>query len=182
MCSRTYLACLFYFGGVQMTWKVQIHSEILHEMFRAEARLHRVSISEIVAGGIAVYTARVLHVWYTLVLFEWFDWKLRIRIPGAILCKMLRVIDKLRRVFTPKIFAGDIVHNIARISHVWFTLVAFKWLHWKLRTRIHGAILCAMLRAMAKLRRVSISEIVARDIGRYIARILHVLSTWIAFE
>ena len=70
MCSRTYLACLVYFGGVPMARKVQIHGEILHEMLRAVARLHPVSISEIVMGGIAVYTARVLHVWSTLVSFE----------------------------------------------------------------------------------------------------------------
>ena len=53
-----------------MARKAQIYSEILHEMLRAVVRLHRVSISEIVAGGIADYTARVLHVWSTLVSFE----------------------------------------------------------------------------------------------------------------
>ena len=53
-----------------MARKAQIHSEILHEMLRTVARLHPVSISEIVAGGIAVYTARVLHVWSTLISFE----------------------------------------------------------------------------------------------------------------
>ena len=94
-------------------------------MSRAVARLHRMSISEIIAGGIAVYTARVLHVWSTLVSFECFDRKLTARMHGAILCKMLRVIDKLRSVSTPKIFAGDIARNIARIWHVWFTLVTF---------------------------------------------------------
>ena len=120
----------------------------LCEMLRAVARLQRVSISEIVAGDIALYTARVLLVWSTLVSFEWFDGKIRARIHGAIIiiivCSMLRAMDKLRRVSTPEIFAGDISHNIACILHVWFILVAFEWLHLKLRARIHGAILCAM--------------------------------------
>ena len=116
----------------------------LCEILRAVARLQRVSISEMVAGNIALYTERVLLVWSTLVSFERFDRKIRARIHGAILCPMLRPMDKLRLVSTPEIFAGDTSHNIARILLVWFTLVAFKWLHWKQRARIHGAILCAM--------------------------------------
>ena len=42
----------------------------LCEMLRAVARLQHVSISEIVAGDIALYTARVLLFWSTLVSFE----------------------------------------------------------------------------------------------------------------
>ena len=114
------------------------------EMLRAVARLQCVLISEIIAGDIALYTTRVLLVWSTLVSFEWCDRKIRARIHGAILCSMLRAMDKLRRVSTPEIFACDISHNIACILHAWFTLVAFEWLHSKLRARIHGAILCAM--------------------------------------
>ena len=45
---------------------------------------------------------------------------------------------------------------------------------------VHGAILCAMLHAMAKLRRVCVSKILARGIGPNIARILYVLSTLLA--
>ena len=101
----------------------------LCEILRAVARLQRVSISEIVAGNIALYTERVLLVWSTLVSFERFDRKIRARIHGAILCPMLRPMDKFRLVSTPEIFAGDTSHNIARILLVWFTLVAFKWLH-----------------------------------------------------
>ena len=113
-------------------------------MLREVARLRSVSISEIVADDIAFYAARVLLVWSTLVSFEWFDRKIRARIHGAILCSMLRPVDKFRRVSTREIFAGDISHNIARILLVWFNLVAFDWLHWKQRARILGAILCAM--------------------------------------
>ena len=45
---------------------------------------------------------------------------------------------------------------------------------------VHGTILCAMLHAMAKLRRVCVSKILARGIGPNIARILYVLSTLLA--
>ena len=47
-----------------------MHSAIFREMLQAVARLHRVSISEIVLGDIVIYTARVLHVWSILVSFE----------------------------------------------------------------------------------------------------------------
>ena len=57
--------------SVPITQKVRIHSAILREMLQAVARLlHRVPISEIVLGDIAIYTARVLHVWSILVSFE----------------------------------------------------------------------------------------------------------------
>ena len=56
--------------SVPITQKARIHSAILREMLQAVARLHRVPISEIVLGDIAIYTARVLHVWSILVSFE----------------------------------------------------------------------------------------------------------------
>ena len=66
-----------------------------------------------------------------------------------------------------------LLRTVRAIDNFVYMMTSSKWRPWcdslELKVRIHGATLHAILRAMAKLHRVSTPEIVARNIATNIA-------------